>query len=107
MSKLAIAGGVLGAALLAAANLTNPRPENEFCAIDGDGSLVSSTDGVNFRHLNSKTGDTIPDAAYWVEGRAGWGRGPICVTRDVEFQMPMKDFPNGARVLPREPEFDL
>ena len=88
---VAISGAITLALGLAACN--GGRPDNEWCAMDGDGALVVTTDGKNFTHLNDKMGDEIPDAAFWVEGEAGWGGGPICTSRDGEFSMPRKDFP--------------
>lgn len=99
--------GALGLVWAVVACHNDSRADNEFCALSPDGALVSSTDGVNFTHLNDQIGDDNPDAASFVEGEAGWGGGPICTTRDGEIYMPMKDFPHGGVVKPREPEFGM
>jgi hypothetical protein len=104
---VAISGAISLALGLVACSGNGGRPDNEWCAMDGDGALVSTVDGKNFTHLNDKMGDEIPDAAFWVEGEAGWGGGPICTSRDGEFSMPRKDFPHGGKVKPHEPEFNM
>lgn len=98
---IAIAGAAVAALGIAAANLDDPF-EGQSCAISADGDLVATKDGVNFHHLNDEMGEKFADAAFWVEGTAGWGGGPVCVTRDAEFSMPMKDLPRGAVIQPQE-----
>lgn len=91
MSNFKAISGAIGAALLVAA-CSSQRNENEFCAMDPDGQLVSTTDGKNFSRMG----------AAWVEGSTGWNRDPICVASNgsapPEDTMPMKDLPRDAKI---------
>ena len=91
--------GVASVALMVAA-CSSQKDENTFCAMDGDGQLVSTNDGKNFS----------PMGAAWVEGSSGWNRDPICVASNgsapPEATMPMKDLPRNATVhVTMEPGF--
>lgn len=91
MKQFTAISGAIGAALFVAA-CSSQTNKNEFCAMDGDGQLVSTTDGKNFS----------PMGAAWVEGSTGWNRDPICVASNgsapPERTMPMKDLPRNATV---------
>ena len=96
-TQLAMAAGATALLLNACSAKEDP---NKFCARDGDGQLVATTDGKNFSPL----------AAGWVEGTEGWNRTPICAltqgSAPPEMIMPLKELPQNAtvRVAP-EPGF--
>lgn len=97
--------GAVGAALLLAG--CAQKSDTEFCAYDGDGSMVSTADGKNFYHLNTAAGDNNPSLADFVEGREGMGGGAACTSRDGERWIPMRDLPDNAVVHERGPDFKL
>ena len=88
-SQLAMAAGAAALMLTACSGKEDP---NKFCARDGDGQLVATTDGKNFSPL----------AQGWEEGTNGWNKTPICALTQgsvpPEMTLPMKDLPRNATI---------
>lgn len=92
--------GVLVSAYVLA-SCSGPSDAEPTCAVSPDGHLVATQDsGKTYESLNGLFGEKVPQAAEWVKGTAGWGRGPVCTTRDGSVSMLMKDFVAGGVVKP-------